>query len=313
MRKTVFSCVMIALIGMNAYGCTPRMTERSDSEVEEDEAQEYVIETSSENEGDSSRYNAGEISDYREVDYQVQFQGVNGCAVLYDEERNRYSVYNPELCETRVSPVSTFKIIAALTGLYNQIITSADSRMGYDGTYYPIEAWNQDVTLKEAFQGSCIWYFREVIDRIGEKTVKSELGQLAYGNGDITAWEGSGCNPLPELNGFWIESSLRISPLEQVEILHNIVGGSSIYTQSEIETLKDIMFIESDQMTNLYGKTGTGTGHSAWFVGFWEREQGNLFTAIYLYDETADVSGALAQETAMRIYPVYGEAIEEVP
>ena len=52
-------------------------------------------------------------------------------------------------------------------------------------------------------------------------------------------------NSFPELNGFWIESSLLISPIEQVEVLHKIMEGETIYTESEIEILKSIMLLEA--------------------------------------------------------------------
>ena len=41
-----------------------------------------------------------------ETDWSEYFQGLNGTAVLYDAEENRYLVYNPELAETRRSPCS---------------------------------------------------------------------------------------------------------------------------------------------------------------------------------------------------------------
>ena len=52
-----------------------------------------------------------------ETDWSEYFQGLNGAAVLYDAEENRYYVYNAELAETRRSPCSTFKIISSLLAL----------------------------------------------------------------------------------------------------------------------------------------------------------------------------------------------------
>lgn len=45
------------------------------------------------------------------VDDSEYFQGISGCAVIYDESSNTYSLYNKEKCEKEVSPLSTFKII----------------------------------------------------------------------------------------------------------------------------------------------------------------------------------------------------------
>lgn len=42
---------------------------------------------------------------------------------------------------------------------------------------------------------------------------------MDYGNKDISEWEGSNINSYEELNGFWLSSSLKISPLQQVKVL----------------------------------------------------------------------------------------------
>ena len=87
-----------------------------------------------------------------------------GCAVLYAPASGQYSLYQPQMCETRFSPYSTFKIISACMGLHNGVLESEDSRMHYSGAQYPVPAWNADLSLKEAFQSSCVWYFRQVIE-----------------------------------------------------------------------------------------------------------------------------------------------------
>lgn len=179
------------------------------------------------------------------VDYAEAFQSIQGCAVILNSENNTYTFYNEDKCRTRVSPNSTFKVISALIGIHNQVVTSEDSKMGYDGMNYPVDAWNADLRLEDAFRSSCIWYFRKVIEEVGQETIQEELNKLDYGNCDISEWSGSGVNSFPELNGFWIESSLLISPIEQVEVLHKIMEGEIIYTESEIEILKSIMLLEA--------------------------------------------------------------------
>lgn len=179
------------------------------------------------------------------VDYAEAFQSIQGCAVILNSENNTYTFYNEDKCRTRVSPNSTFKVISALIGIHNQVVTSEDSKMEYDGMNYPVDAWNADLRLEDAFRSSCIWYFRKVIEEVGQETIQEELNKLDYGNCDISEWSGSGVNSFPELNGFWIESSLLISPIEQVEVLHKIMEGETIYTESEIEILKSIMLLEA--------------------------------------------------------------------
>ena len=52
----------------------------------------------------------------------------------------------------------------------------------------------------------------------------------------------------------------------------------------------------------IYGKTGTGTDGTAWFIGFVEKENTNIYFAIYLDDDSSnEISGIKAQEIAFNI------------
>lgn len=99
------------------------------------------------------------------VDYERYFNQIEGCAVFYDVNNESYYIYNEELSLRQISPCSTFKIISGLVGLDQEVIASEASTMGYDGTLYKREGWNQDLSFREAFQNSCVWYFRKVINR----------------------------------------------------------------------------------------------------------------------------------------------------
>lgn len=52
-------------------------------------------------------------------DYKDCFNGINGCAVFYSPEENKYTFYNKDMCDKQVSPCSTFKIVSTLIGLNN--------------------------------------------------------------------------------------------------------------------------------------------------------------------------------------------------
>lgn len=237
----------------------------------------------------------------KNADYSAEFDGVSGCAVIYHPQDHLFKVYNREMSEKQASPCSTFKIISALMGLKNHVIEDENSTMNYDGTQYPSADWNGHLSLQQAFGTSCIWYFRQVIDAVGQDEVKRELEQLKYGNCDIDQWEGSDVNPLPDLNGFWLESSLEISPMEQVRVIADIFEGNSIYDRKDINVLKKIMQMEDGG--SIYGKTGTGADGESWFVGFEERGDRNVYFAVYLNDaqNRERVSGVRAKEIAQSI------------
>lgn len=174
------------------------------------------------------------------LDLSSAFNSINGCAVLYSPSEYKYSLYNKDMAEQKVSPYSTFKIISTLIGMHNNIIKDENSTMNYNGTQYQNSEWNENLTLQKAFQTSCIWYFHQIINSVGEEKVKKELSELKYGNCDVSEWEGSMINPYEELNGFWLGSSLKISPYEQVEVLSKIFEGKSFYDNENVEKLKKL-------------------------------------------------------------------------
>jgi len=237
------------------------------------------------------------------ADYAKYFQDISGCAVIYEELTNTYYFYNKEQCEMEVSPLSTFKIVSTLAGLESGVLTNENTTMQYSGMEYPIAEWNDDLTLKEAFNTSCIWYFRHVIDNVGQKDVLKILNELHYGNCDLSEWNGNNVNPLEELNGFWIESSLKISPVQQVQQLSYIFSQKNNFKIENIEILKDVMYITELDSGILYGKTGSGTNGNAWFVGFVENNGDKIYFAIYLNDisDKDIVNGNKAKEITIDI------------
>jgi len=223
--------------------------------------------------------------------------------VIYSPVQKEYLFFNEDMCRQEESPYSTFKIVSALLGLQNGVIVDKSSTMGYDGTDYGNSEWNGDLTLEEAFQKSCIWYFREVIDSVGNDKIQQELNELQYGNSDISEWNGSNINPMEKLNGFWLDSSLKISPVEQVEVLEKIFEGQNDYDSGNIEILKRIMLVDENDRQKIYGKTGTGGNGKAWFVGFSESNGERKYFAIYLDDieKKEQVSGNKVKEIALEI------------
>ena len=238
-----------------------------------------------------------------EMDFSAAFQGIEGCAVIYLPTEEQYLFFHEEMCRQEVSPYSTFKIISALSGLQNGVIADEHSTMGYDGTDYGNPEWNGDLTLEQAFQKSCVWYFRKVIDAVGKDEIQEELDELQYGNCDVSEWNGSGINPLPVLNGFWLDSSLKISPLGQVKVLEKIFEGQSGYERANIELLKKIMLTDESGTQKIYGKTGSSGRGEAWFIGFSEAEGVRKYFAIYLNDRSqqTQISGDQAKEIALEI------------
>jgi beta-lactamase class D len=209
----------------------------------------------------------------RTLDLAKYFEGSEGCFVLYDFGKNEYSQFNPEICNTRFSPCSTFKIPNSLIALETGVARDTSFVIRYDSTQHPIaqellgqepfKHWPHDQTMKSAFQYSIVWYYQEIAKMTGKERMQRYLDSLAYGNEDISSG----------IDHFWLVGSLRISADEQVEFIRRLVNnrlrGFSANTQ---EKVKGIMLRESTERYKLYGKTGGGDiapdSTIGWFVGF---------------------------------------------
>lgn len=249
-----------------------------------------------------------------ESDWAAYFDGFHGAAVIYDAAALKFNVYNRTLAETRRSPCSTFKIISSLIALKNGVIDPDNSTRKWSGEVFWNEKWNTDIDFNSAFRESCVWYFREVIDEIGLETMQEELDALGYGNCDISDWEGklNTNNNNRALTGFWLESSLAISPKEQTEVMERIFGEASVYPEEVRNTLKEVMSVENREEAGIavYGKTGMGKAQGitadAWFTGFAENAGRNVYFCVYLgRTDDKDVTSAAAKEIALRLVSDY--------
>lgn len=142
----------------------------------------------------------------------------------------------------------------------------------------------------------------------------AELDRLQYGNCDISDWEGrlNTNNSNRALTGFWIESSLKISPKEQTEVMERIFGRDSEYSAETQQDLMDVMLVteQNDSAAAVYGKTGMGKDRGitvdAWFTGFADTADGRVCFCVYLGEtEGREVTSAGAREIALKLLADY--------
>lgn len=300
---------LIALTGCSRSQPPAAEEENPVSENTEGEEREAVSLPPKEEE-ESAAGNEAQEPEIIAADWSGYFDGLNGAAVVYDASENRYLIYNEALAQTRRSPCSTFKIISSLAALEEGLLHPEQSTRTWSGETFWNEQWNQDIDFPDAFRASCVWYFREVIDEIGQERMQAVLKDLSYGNCDISDWEGqlNTNNNNRALTGFWIESSLLISPKEQTEVMERIFGENSVYSEESRKELKRVMLAEDKERTGplIYGKTGMGKAQGivvdAWFTGFAEYEEKEVYFCVYLgQKEDRDVSSAAAREIAVQI------------
>lgn len=237
------------------------------------------------------------------------FGDLNGTAVVYDPDENTFWIYNADLADARSSPCSTFKIISSLTGMENGVIDPSNSVRSWSGESFWNDDWNRDIDFYDAFRTSCVWYYRQVVDDIGPDMMQEALDALQYGNCDLSDWAGrlNTNNSNPALTGFWLESSLKISPREQTEVMERIFGSASRYSADARAALKEVMLlpVASQDSCMIYGKTGMGKRNGvvvdAWYTGFADIGRRIYFCVRLGETKNQDVSSTRAREIAVSL------------
>lgn len=228
------------------------------------------------------------------ADLSAYFGAYKGSFVLYDTGNDSWTIYNRELAALRTAPDSTYKVYDALFGLEEGIITPEDSAISWNGKAYPFPEWNADQTLGSAMSSSVNWYFQTLDKRLGSEVIRSYIQKIGYGNQRI---DGS-------LSSYWLESSLKISPIEQIELLRKLQDNSFGFAPENIAAVKDSIRLASFDTAVLYGKTGTGRINgqdvNGWFVGFVETPGRSCFFAVNI-GAKKDANGSSAAEIAMSI------------
>ena len=222
------------------------------------------------------------------------FQEYEGSFVLYDMGTDTWSIYDMEHAVLRVSPDSTYKIYDALFGLESGVITPENSFMEWDKELYSYQEWNADQTLQSAMRASVNWYFQGIDRQLGITAINHYIRKIGYGNEDTGG----------SLSSYWMESSLNISPIEQVELLRKLYENSFGFHSQNINAVKASILLSSSETGSLYGKTGTGRidgmDVNGWFVGYAETPGNTWFFAANIAADNG-ASGSNAAEITRHI------------
>lgn len=198
------------------------------------------------------------------LDLSSEFAGYTGSFVLYDDSTDSWSIYNKAGALNRVPPNSTYKIYDALLGLESGIITPERSTFIWNGEDYPFDAWESDQDLTSAMHDSVNWYFQNIDALVGIDNIQTFLNKINYGN------QNTGNN----LGLYWTDFSLKISPVEQVELLKKFYQNDFHFSETNINAVKDSILISATEDSLLSGKTGTGRVDgkdiNGWFIGYIE-------------------------------------------
>ena len=224
-----------------------------------------------------------------QLNLSSNFGDYTGSFVLYDQSADKWNIYNMEHASTRVSPNSTYKIYDALLGLESGIITPEHSTFTWNGEPYPFHSWEADQDLTSAIHNSVNWYFQAIDSQAGFEAVRTFLQTINYGN------QNTGTN----LNLYWTDFSLKISPIEQVELLQDFYQNNFHFDSKNIQAVKKALLLSTTSSGSLYGKTGTGRVNgkdvNGWFIGYIETSNNTYYFATNI-QSSSGATGSQATE-----------------
>lgn len=192
----------------------------------------------------------------------------------------------------RMSPCSTFKMTLSLMGYDAGILKDENTPVwefqdGYDDW---LPQWRAPQTPLSWMNYSCIWYAKLLSLELGLEKIESYLSSFEYGNQDMS----SGLVEPGPANPPWVNSSLKISPKEQVDFIQKMLGGKLPISARAVQMTKALVFKEElPGGWKLFGKTGWSgsditkdgkTLEHAWFVGWVEKDH-HFYPFAYLIRE----------------------------
>ena len=170
----------------------------------------------------------------------------------------------------------------SLIGLEMGVVEDENHVIRWDGTTHAIAAWNRDHTLATAIENSVVWYYQALARQVGREEMQYYVELANYGNEDISG----------EIDTFWLEGGLRISPEEQVLFLRRLYEGTLPFSTRSMDIVKGILLVEETETYRLSAKTGFGVRvepQIGWWVGYLEVDDVYFF-ATNIEDEQPDAN-----------------------
>jgi beta-lactamase class D len=227
-------------------------------------------------------------------------RGVEGAFILYDQDEDTTMRYNAGRCAQRFIPASTFKPLNALIALEVGSVADENEIIPWDGVDRGYATWNQDHNLSTAMQHSVVWFYQELARRTGKDQMQHYVDVVGYGNQDISG----------QIDSFWLEGGLRISPEEQIAFLRRLYEGDLPFSDHSIAIVRRIILLEQTSEYELSAKTGWTSRvdpQIGWFVGYLERDGNVYFFATNVEkDESTESLGQMSQQITREILAEIG-------
>ena len=192
-------------------------------------------------------------------DWECEFisRSVNGTFLLLDYKTKQLHLVSTSHKDSLVTPLETFNFYEMLIGLESGILK--DTLHLFEHLTSPLKAENSDENLSEAFFSQSPFAFKSLAYSIGEIKLNAWLSLLHYGNTTIN-----------NKGSFWMDGTLKISPIQQLDLLKRMHLFNLPFSLENIAFAKKLF--QSKKMKGVqlnFFATNTSKSKSAasWFLG----------------------------------------------
>lgn len=188
--------------------------------------------------------------------------GFKGSITIYDKKADKWIFSDSLDAKLELLPASSSKIFNSLVFLEEGILKDENEIVKWDGIKRWVDDWNQDLDLRRAFKFSAAWVYCKLAPKVGREKYLNYLDKCNYGNKFIGA----------HVDSFWLDGSLRITPVQQVNFLRNLDAETLPFSKRIFSIVKNIMIENEDSNHTLRAKTGwgkiPGEEDTGWWVGY---------------------------------------------
>lgn len=197
----------------------------------------------------------------------------SGTLLVYKESDGYFQAGHSELASKALIPASTFKIVSAMIALDTEVVPDAKTVLPWDGVTRSRPEINKDLDLVSAFRVSALPHFQALVRQIGPSTMQQYIDAFGYGNQDISGGD----------DIFWIAGNIKISPIEQIELLRKLYRDDLPVRPEVMSSVKHMMISEETEDYVIRSKTGLavldGEHNVGWWVGWVEQGDERVFFA----------------------------------
>ncbi|AZN99594.1 class D beta-lactamase [Mesorhizobium sp. M9A.F.Ca.ET.002.03.1.2] len=211
------------------------------------------------------------------------------CTLILDAASGE-TLYRDGVCDQRFSPASTFKVPLSLIGYDAGILRDEHTpAWDYKPEFNAVKRDQKTVDPTIWEKDSVLWFSREITRRLGSERFAGYVSKFDYGNSDVSGTAGKDDG----LTRSWVNSSLKISPTEQIDFLRRLLDRKLPVSDRAYAMTDAIVPTFRAGDWTVQGKTGsTGLGNDktrdkrslGWFVGWGEKDGRRIVFARLVVD-----------------------------